>query len=122
MASALGRRGQFYILSMIIIALGLSTIAFGLMRYPRSAARPASGNLGFILNNLESEAQNAHRIGVSNGNLESTFAGYAKFTEREMAEEMISLSWNYEVSGSRLTYTITLKSEDTIIKDTVTLD
>ncbi|MFH1786873.1 MAG: hypothetical protein ABH829_04470 [archaeon] len=118
-------RGQFFILSAVIIIAAIAGIVVLLSGETVSLYANVNDDTDFRLYNLESQAETVLRLSVQAGlslsQIEDAFSGYAEYSERELAKERISATWEYELSGSQssptLTYTLTLKNGKTVVRD-----
>lgn len=112
-------RAQFFILSVVIIIITIVTFATGILETTSPSFIPRQE--GFLLNNLESEAEQAFIVGKSRNTLETTFREFTETTKEELARDGISLDWDYTLSSGKIDAQLTLKTGDTTITDSFTL-
>ena len=102
-------RAQFYLLSIVIIAITITNIAAYVLQSQPSGFEPLAQDIDFLVNNLEAEAKTAYTRG--------TLTSYFDKTEEELGGEFLAVGWERNAT----LVTLTLKTEKTIFEDTFSL-
>ena len=120
-------RGQFFLLGSVVMIMAIAGILIMVSTSKLSVYEPITNDLPFRLSNLESGAENILTYSVETGasleSIKSSFSAYTAYTKNELAKERISANWDYTISGSSsnpvLDYKLILKTESSVIQDTV---